>query len=165
MAAARASSAGGLSARAAHLRFGPRYGAIALAASVTTALLIGIPTDVVPNPWFTRMTPVRTLDVALLSVTSLLLGALLATYSGSHHASEQPMKAGFASGMLGWLAIGCPVCNKVVVLLLGSSGALQYFSPLQPILGGGSVVLAALALRLRLRRRSIGGTCAVPRPR
>ncbi len=31
-------------------------------------------------------------------------------------------------------AIGCPVCNKLVVLALGFSGALAYFEPIQPAL-------------------------------
>jgi hypothetical protein len=44
------------------------------------ALAIGIPTDVLPNPWFTRMTPVRTFDVVLGPLTSLAVGALAATF-------------------------------------------------------------------------------------
>ncbi len=32
-------------------------------------------------------------------------------------------------GLLSALAIGCPVCNKAVVLLLGSAGALTVWAP------------------------------------
>ena len=35
--------------------------------------------------------------------------------------------------LLAFLAVGCPLCNKVVVLLLGASGALTYFEPIQPL--------------------------------
>jgi hypothetical protein len=55
-----------------------------LALPVTTAiaaLAIGIPTDVLPNPWFTRMTPVRTLDVVLWPPTRLAVGALAAIFA------------------------------------------------------------------------------------
>jgi len=26
------------------------------------------------------------------------------------------------SGIVGWFAVGCPVCNRIVVALLGASG-------------------------------------------
>jgi hypothetical protein len=42
------------------------------------ALATGIPTDVLPDPLFTRMTRVRPLDLVVWPVLSLLLGALLA---------------------------------------------------------------------------------------
>jgi hypothetical protein len=47
--------------------------------------------------------------------------------------------------------VGCPVCNKLVVLLLGAGGALSYFAPLQPVLGMVSLALLAYALCTRLR--------------
>lgn len=43
-------------------------------------------------------------------------------------------------------AIGCPVCNKIVVALLGASGAISWFAPLQPILGVLGLMLAVSAL-------------------
>ncbi len=49
--------------------------------------------------------------------------------------------------MLSVLAIGCPVCNKLVVLALGAGGALTHFAPVQPILGFLSLGLLAYALR------------------
>ena len=47
-------------------------------------------------------------------------------------------------------AISCPVCNKLVVLALGTSGALTYFAPIQPLLGFLSVGLLLYALRAQL---------------
>lgn len=60
---------------------------------------------------------------------------------------------------LGWtprralvaLAVGCPTCNHLVVLALGSAGALTWFEPLQPIMGVVSLGVLAWALRARLR--------------
>lgn len=68
--------------------------------------------------------------------------------------------ASAGSGYLALLAVGCPVCNKLVVALIGVSGAFNYFAPLQPLLGGLGLALAAVALALRLRgaRRA----CALP---
>lgn len=120
----------------------------ALAGGVVAALAIGIPTDVVANPWFTRMTPVRTLDVVLLVVTSVLLGLLASTFV-ARPSGEAGRAAG--GGLLTALAVGCPVCNKLVVALLGVTGATTWFAPAQPILGVAGAGLAAWALALRLR--------------
>ena len=122
---------------------------IVLAAFVAVAL--GIPTDIVPNPWFTRMTPIYTDQYVWWITTSLLGGALLATYVVPRESSTSPAGS-ISGGILGYLAIGCPVCNKIVVGLIGFSGALNYFAPIQPILGALSVLLAGIALTVRLNR-------------
>lgn len=133
-------------------RLGPRYLLTAAALSFVVALIIGIPTDVLPNPWFTRMTPVRALDLVLWPITSVLTGALLATYVlPAARVRRTPGSTGIASVTLGWLAIGCPVCNKLVVGAIGVTGALNVFAPLQPVLGVLGVVIAATGLVLRLR--------------
>ena len=128
------------------------------AAAIATALVVGVPTDVLPNPWFTRMTPVRPLDVVFLVLTATLVGALAATYLAP--GARGMTGSALGSGFLSVLAVGCPVCNKLVVGLLGTSGALSVFAPLQPVIGTAAVALAALALRARLR--AICGSCARP---
>ncbi|WP_326771093.1 hypothetical protein OG978_44555 (plasmid) [Streptomyces sp. NBC_01591] len=52
-----------------------------------------------------------------------------------------------------------PVCNKVVLLLLGASGALSYWAPLQPLVALAS---AALLAEAALRRLSAQVACPVP---
>jgi hypothetical protein len=140
-----------------HRRLLLQYWLVALAGTVVAGLALGIPTDVVPNPWFTRMTPVETDQYVYWVLTSVLTGALVGTYVLSRRLAT---RQALGSGFLGLLAVGCPVCNKLVVLLLGFSGAFQYFAPIQPYLGAAGVALAALALAVRLRawRRS----CALP---
>lgn len=59
--------------------------------------------------------------------------------------------------MLAFFAVGCPVCNKIVVLALGTTGAMRWFPPLQHLLAVASIVLMAIALRGRLR-----DTCPMP---
>ena len=128
-----------------------RYLLALTGSSIVAALAVGIPTDVVPNPWFTRMTPVRTLDVVLLPIMSVAIGSVLATYAlPSSCRTSGGLSAGGGSGLLGVFAVGCPVCNKLVVLALGFSGALTYFEPIQPVLGVGAIALSAVALRARL---------------
>jgi len=119
-------------------------------AAIAALLIVGIPTDVLPNHWFTRMTPVRPQDYAFLGLTALMTGVLGASYA---FPSSCPLSQGklTAGGLLSFLAIGCPICNKLVVVLLGVSGALTYFAPIQPILGGLSVTLLGFAAWYRWR--------------
>jgi len=124
----------------------------AILAIVFTVLAIGIPTDVIPNNFFTRMTPVRAQDYAFLSITALLTGLLAASYAlpRSNACSIEQGKTTLG-GFLSFLAIGCPTCNKLVVLLLGTSAALNIFEPLQPLLAIASFLLLGFAVWLRWR--------------
>jgi hypothetical protein len=126
----------------------------AVVGAALTALLLGIPTDVIPNDLFGRMTPVEPYAVPVLILTAVLGGALLGTWLGVEAPTCPTRGSGTGSalgGVLAWLAIGCPVCNKLVLLALGTSGALTWFAPLQPWLAGGSVVVLAAALAWRVR--------------
>ncbi len=147
-------------------RTGWRAGALGIGTGIGMLLLIGLPTAILPNPWFTRMTPMRPQDYLILGLTVLLAAALGATYAAPAACSlhEGTLTAG---GVLAFLAVGCPVCNKVVVLLLGAGGALAYFEPAQPVLAvvGLGLLGGALALRLRALRlvgRSSTSTGALP---
>jgi hypothetical protein len=64
-------------------------------------------------------------------------------------------------GFLAYLAIGCPTCNKVALLALGSSGAINWFAPLQPWLAAVSILALAYALRRRLAGER---ACPLPAP-
>lgn len=145
------------------LPLGWRFWVVVPLASVSVAVVIGVPTDVLPNPWFTRMTPVHPSDRVFWVLTSVLVGVLAATYVVRRGiARPHEARAGFGAGVLGWLAIGCPICNKLVVALLGVSGALNYFGPFQPILGIVGTTVSAIALGVRLR--ALGRSCPVRSP-
>ena len=139
---------------------GPRYIALAAAISLVVTLLLAIPTAIIENPFFTRMTPVEPEQYFFWLATGALTGALLATYL------DPRLRSGLASqgagaGLLGAFAIGCPICNKLVVAMFGVSGAFTYFAPVQPILGAAAVGLAGYGLWLRFRALR-AGTCTVP---
>lgn len=140
---------------------------VAAAVTVVAALVIGMPTGVVPTPFYTRMTPVLWWNYPVWAVSSVLEGLLVATYMriGAAEASEaappeRPRTArAFGAGLLSAFAVGCPICIKLVVLAIGVSGALSYFAPVQPVLAVASVALLVHALVRRLRTASV---CAVP---
>ena len=120
----------------------------AAAFAAVTALVIGIPTRVVPNGFFRRMTPTRPLDYAFLAVASVLVGLTFAIRP--RRLAEGNGKV-FAGGLATVLAVGCPICNKVVVALIGTAGALSIFAPIQPALGAAGIALLVWGLRRRVR--------------
>ena len=124
--------------------------AAALGTGGATFVLIGVPTALIPNPWFMRMLPARPLDWVFLALTTLLAAALGTTYAlpAACPLGEGKLTAG---GILSFLAIGCPICNKVALLALGASGALTYFAPIQPFLGVAALGCLGWALATRLR--------------
>ncbi len=127
-----------------------RWAAAALAA-ITTALLIGVPTVIIPTPVFARSVPVQWWNYPVLAATAVLSGLIFATYirTGAAPTTRQT-RISLGSGMLSMFAVGCPACNKIAVLLLGMSGAINLWAPIQPALGVVSVGLLAWALQRRL---------------
>ncbi|MDQ2706493.1 MAG: hypothetical protein M3Z25_02140 [Actinomycetota bacterium] len=100
------------------------------------------------------MTPVRWWDYVFL-IATVALTALWALLPGTLTANG--CKVSTAS-LLGALAVGCPVCNKLIVALLGFSGALAIWAPLQPLVGAASVALILLAVIAK--RRAFTQSCA-----
>lgn len=96
-----------------------------VAAAAASAVAQAIPTPVIPNPVFARMTPVRPLDYVFIAVTSILIGLITATL-GLPRASVSCTNRIVGGGILSALAVDCPVCNHVVVALIGIDGALTY---------------------------------------
>jgi hypothetical protein len=152
------------------LRFGPRRWLAAAAGTAATLVVLGLPTDLVPNPVFGRQIEAPAWSYLALVVTAVLAGLLLATYvrneaDAAGELLDAPPRADqrrfTVGGLLSFLAIGCPTCNKLVVVALGSSGAISWFEPLQPALAVGGIGLLAYALHRRLRSEV---ACELPRP-
>ncbi len=124
------------------------------------AVVLGVPTAVIDNPVFGRAIAPTAWSVPVLVATAVLGGLLFATYVAAPAELERrATRVGGAGGLLAYVAIGCPVCNKVVLLALGTTGAVRFFAPLQPLLAVAGLGLTAWALRQRLRAES-----ACPRP-
>lgn len=128
--------------------FRARSWAIAVLGLAGSLLLLGVPAAIIETPFFVRMTPVRLQDYIVWYITAILVGLIAGTYTLPVRASCQGKVT--TGGILSLLAIGCPICNKIVVLLLGISGALAFFAPLQLYIGIVSVVLLAWTLLLRV---------------
>lgn len=127
-----------------------RWGSAA-AAAVATAAVVAVPTAIIPTPFFGREVPVTWWSYPTLAVTAVLSGLLLATYVGAPAGPRPESARAWTGAALSWFAVGCPVCNKLVLLALGYTGAMTWFAPVQPLLALGSVALLGWALRTRLR--------------
>lgn len=133
----------------------------AIGTAVATVLVVGIPTDLIPNPVFGRDIPPTAWSWPVLILTAVLAGMVAATYVARKDTPDRERggKLGAAGAFMTFFAVGCPVCNKLVLLALGYTGALQFFAPVQPFLAVGSIVLLAAALIVRVRRER---SCPVP---
>ncbi|MGW3565505.1 hypothetical protein ACWDSL_16770 [Streptomyces sp. NPDC000941] len=147
-----------------------RQWSVAAAVALLAGIAIGVPTGVVPTPFYTRMTPVLWWNYPAGAVSSVLEGLLVATFvngrtarggaAGNRIRTAEPRTArALIAGTLSAFAVGCPICNKLVVLALGVSGALSYWAPTQPLLALASLALLTHALVRRLRTAE---ACPVP---
>lgn len=140
----------------------PRQWLAAALATVGSLVLLGIPTVLIPNSFFTREIPPTAWSYPVWVITSVLMGLLIATYvkpvrgaepieDDAASGTDKGSRFGVVGGAIAWFAIGCPVCNKIVLLLLGASGAMTWFAPVQPFLAALALVLTTIALAVRLR--------------
>jgi hypothetical protein len=125
---------------------------VAITTAIATVLIISLPTAVIENPVFGRDVEVTSWSIPVVLITSVISGLILATYVKNDTIvdEEKSIKIGGAGAFFSFLAVGCPVCNKIALIALGYSGALQYFAPLQPYMAALGVGLLMYALRKRL---------------
>ena len=108
----------------------------AVGGAVLTALVVGVPTGIVETPFYTRMTPVLWWNYPVWIATALLGGLIIATYVRTPETRQAMTGASAGGGLLSVLAVGCPVCNKLVVALLagvalGAIGPAPFDSPVE----------------------------------
>lgn len=120
-------------------------------AAAVAAVVIAVPSDLLDNPVFGRPIPPKPIDYVILTVTASLIGLILAIRPERSGDSERQETRTLWGGFVSFLAVGCPVCNQAVVALIGTSGALSWWAPVQPIVGLVAVGLLLYTLRLRLR--------------
>ncbi len=155
-----------------------------------SALAYGLVAAIIPNPVFARQIPPEPFAIAVWLASAPLMGLMGASYSSPWLAAplapapidregagvpirlparaaavppddERTTWLGGVASFGAFLAIGCPVCNKLALLLLGTSGALSIWAPVQPVLGAVSLALLGATVIWRLRLRATGAACAV----
>ncbi len=130
---------------------------VGVSVTVLCIVLVAVPTDLIDTPLFSREIPPTWWAWPGLLASSVLGGLIAATYaptvSRPPRAERPATRSTSAAGLLTFLAVGCPVCNKLVLVAIGSAGAVTWFQPFQPLLQLVAVVLLGWALTRRLRER------------
>jgi hypothetical protein len=154
-----------------------RFAVHAVLWTVASVVAFGSVAAIIPNPIFGRQIPVEPFAIAVWLISAPLMGVLGATYTAPGATADAEPSAlvlaratatggrdgrtlGAIAGVGAFLAIGCPVCNKIALVLLGTSGAMTVFAPLQPAIGAASLVLLAGTLVWRFRLRARGDACS-----
>ena len=112
-----------------------------LAAALGSFVALGTVAALWENPLFIRMTPAGDLEVVLLGLLSVLLG----TYVAIRRPFCSTKTAG-VGGVLGFIGVACPVCNKVLLLLFGGDLLLTYFEPVRVYVAAVGVLAVAAAV-------------------
>jgi hypothetical protein len=154
-----------------------RFVGHAILGTALSLVAFGFVSAIIPNPVFGRQIPPAPFAITVWLLSAPLMGLVAATYTSPAPVSaadavelvvpdattetSRGATIGTLAGIGAFLAIGCPVCNKIALLLLGTSGALTVFAPLQPVIGAVSLGLLIATLAWRLRARARGGACVV----
>ena len=112
------------------------FAGLAVAAAAFAAL--GTVSALWDNPFFIRMEPAQGFEIPLLAVLAVLSGA----YVTVRRAACSSTKA-TGVGVLGFIGIACPVCNKILLLIFGGELLMTYFEPVRLYVTLLSVVLMA----------------------
>lgn len=133
-----------------------------MAFAAVAAVLIAVPADLIDTRFFGRPVETRAIDYAILAVTAALIGLILAIRpEADADILEAQDRTTIWGGFVSFLAVGCPVCNQAVVALIGTSGALSWWAPVQPVVGLVAIGLLLYTLRKRLRTYDMVA-CPVP---
>ncbi len=128
---------------------------------LVAAVLIAVPSDLIDTPLFGRPVDTRPIDYVILAVTAGLIGLIFAIRVPAGEVNDTQETRTVWGGFVSFLAVGCPVCNQLVVGLVGTSGALSWWAPVQPVVGLAAVALLVWTLRYRLRTYQLVA-CPVP---
>ncbi len=112
-----------------------------VAVAVVSFAALGTVAALWENPIFIRMTPAGGWEIGML--------ALLAALTGIYVVVRRPFcsdkKIG-VGGVLGFLGIACPICNKILLMAFGSQLLLTYYEPVRIYVAALGVIVAAWAV-------------------
>ena len=127
--------------------------------SVIMFVVLGTVAALWENPLFFRMTPVSGFETTLLAIQALLVGGYIAIKPPA--CSNKSVTFG---SVIHFLGIACPVCNKILLYVVGSEILLLYFEPYRIyVAAAGALITAGVVIYLSrdqigpLRRSSFSG--------
>lgn len=120
-----------------------------LAAALVSFALLGTVSALWDNPFFMRMTAAGGWEIGLLAMLSALTGIYVAV-----RRSACGVRRAGAGGVIGFVGIACPVCNKVLLFLFGGDLLLTYFEPVRIYVAASGTILVMAAIVAEWRGRS-----------
>ncbi|MCH7832617.1 MAG: hypothetical protein IIC55_07060 [Proteobacteria bacterium] len=102
------------------------------------------------NPFFIRMTPAGNAEIWILGLLAILIGVFVAI--------RRPACSGKTAGVggvLGFLGIACPVCNKILLVIFGGDLLLTYFEPIRIYVAVIGVAIAGWAVVREIRGKDV----------
>lgn len=127
----------------------PKRIAAGFAVAIISFVLLGTVATLWDNPFFTRMTPVGGWEIAMLAAMSVI--------SGIYVAIRRPFcsaKGASAGGVLTFIGVACPVCNKILLFIFGGELLLTYFEPVRIYVAAiGTLLIGWITLREYLLTR------------
>ncbi len=118
------------------------------AVAAASFLLLGSVAALWENPVFIRMTPAGNLEIVLLGAMSLLLGVYVAI-----RRPACSIRTAGTGGVLGFVGVACPVCNKLLLIIFGGDLLLTYFEPVRNYVAAAGVLAVAAAVWIEWTRR------------
>jgi uncharacterized membrane protein len=131
---------------------------VAAWAYVAALLLVGTVGETLPGVSSGRDTPVEWWNYVTLAMSPPLIALIVASFVGearSRSGRRQATGAG-VSGVLGTVAMACPLCNPLAIPLFGAAGVLSFLGPARGAVALLSTLLLFITLRMRVRT---GRTC------
>lgn len=100
------------------------------------------------NPFFIRMTPTTGFEISLLAIQAILFGIYFSI--PTDYCSTKTLSTG---GVMGFLGVACPVCNKILLYLFGAELLLAYLEPARIYLAAIGTLIVGMALYIKLEKR------------
>ncbi|MFA4887572.1 MAG: hypothetical protein WC595_05130 [Candidatus Nanoarchaeia archaeon] len=90
-------------------------------------------------------------DYVFLFLNSGLLGIYTALHYYEKHAGKNSERLATGGGVINFLAISCPICNKIFVAVLGVSVIVNYIEPFRFWMGLLSTLLIIFSLGFKIK--------------
>lgn len=132
----------------------PRQWRVAVVAFLISFLVMGVVGETLPGASLGRGTPVEWWNYVTLALSPIFIGLIAATFVpiGQPRRSRIGGRTGAGvGGVVGTIAMACPVCNPLAIPLFGTAGVLSVLEPERGLIAMLSVVVLAVTLVLRLR--------------
>jgi hypothetical protein len=121
---------------------------------LASLLAMGIIGETLPGPSQGRGVPVEWWNYVTLAISPALIGLIAATFVPDRQPKGSRLRGITGAGMggvVGTVAMACPVCNPLAIPLFGAAGVLSFLAPERGLIALLSIALLGVTLTVRLR--------------